>query len=128
MIFLRTVIFVEKHPHRSYQKVSGGKKCSFFGKCGVLCFLETPVLRFALLPYYRRDVRQNFQYTTAQCWRDRTKADSFWTFLVYNLNRIGWVVKLVGRLSINHSDHSIFIKCTKWKFWDLNIFLLWRMF
>ena len=30
------------------------KKCSFFGKCDVLCFLETPVLRFALLPYYRR--------------------------------------------------------------------------
>ena len=32
--------------------ISGGKKCSFFGKFGVLCFLETPVLRFALLPYY----------------------------------------------------------------------------
>ena len=38
--------------------VSGGKKCSFFGKFGVLCFLETPVLRFALLPYYRRIVQQ----------------------------------------------------------------------
>ena len=25
-----------------------------FGKFGVLCFLETPVLRFALLPNYRR--------------------------------------------------------------------------
>ena len=36
--------------------VSGGKKCSFFGKFGVLCFLEIPVLRFALLPYYRRIV------------------------------------------------------------------------
>ena len=33
---------------------SGAKKCSFFGKFGVVCFLETPVLRFALLPYYRR--------------------------------------------------------------------------
>ena len=31
-----------------------GKKCSFFGKFGVLCFLETLILRFALLPYYRR--------------------------------------------------------------------------
>ena len=30
------------------------KKCSFFGKFVVLCFLETSVLRFALLPYYRR--------------------------------------------------------------------------
>ena len=30
--------------------VSGGKKCSFFGKFDSLCFLETPVLRFALLP------------------------------------------------------------------------------
>ena len=35
--------------------VSGGKKCSFFGKFGVLCFLETPVLIFALLPYYLRN-------------------------------------------------------------------------
>ena len=33
--------------------VSGGKKCLFFGNFGVLCFLGTPVLRFALLPYYR---------------------------------------------------------------------------
>ena len=36
------------------QCVSEGKKCSFFGKPGVLCFLETPVLRFSLLPYHRR--------------------------------------------------------------------------
>ena len=31
-----------------------GKKCSFFGKFGVLCFLETPVLTSCLLAYYRR--------------------------------------------------------------------------
>ena len=30
-----------------------GKKCSFVKRFGVLCFLETPILRFALLPYYR---------------------------------------------------------------------------
>ena len=34
--------------------VSGRKKCSFFKKFGVFCFPETPVLRFALLPYYRQ--------------------------------------------------------------------------
>ena len=36
--------------------VSGVKACSFSGKFGVLCFLETPVLRFApfaLLPFER---------------------------------------------------------------------------
>ena len=33
--------------------VSGGKKCSYFGKCSLL-FRVTPVLRFALLPYCRR--------------------------------------------------------------------------
>ena len=32
---------------------AGGKKCSFFGKLDVLCFLETPVLRFYLLSYYQ---------------------------------------------------------------------------
>ena len=38
----------------SYTCVSGAKKCSFFKKFGVLCFLLTPVLRIGLLPYYRR--------------------------------------------------------------------------
>ena len=37
----------------TYVCISGGKKCLFFGNFGVLCFLETPVLRFALLSYYR---------------------------------------------------------------------------
>ena len=39
--------------------VSGGK-CLFFGKFAVLCFLETPVLRFAFLTYYRRYI--NFSH------------------------------------------------------------------
>ena len=34
--------------------VLGGKKCSFFGKLGVLCFFVTPVLRFTLLAYCQR--------------------------------------------------------------------------
>ena len=44
----------EKHTFLTYVCVSGGKKCMFFRNFDVLCFLETPVLRFALLPYYRR--------------------------------------------------------------------------
>ena len=39
---------------------SEGKKCLFFGTFGVLCFLETPVLRFALLPYNRWNVESGF--------------------------------------------------------------------
>ena len=46
--------FSEKRTFLTYVCVSGGKKCSFFGKFGMLCLLETPVLRFALLFYYRR--------------------------------------------------------------------------
>ena len=38
----------------SEKQTLGGKKCLFFGKFDVLCFLETPVWRFALLPYNRR--------------------------------------------------------------------------
>ena len=38
----------------TYVCISGGKKCPFFGKFDFVCFLETPVLRFALLHYYRR--------------------------------------------------------------------------
>ena len=40
----------------TYLCVSGGNKCSFFGKFDVLCLYKTPVLRFALLPYYRRSI------------------------------------------------------------------------
>ena len=39
---------------QTYVRISEGKKCSFFRKFDVLFFLETPVLRFVLLPYYRR--------------------------------------------------------------------------
>ena len=35
--------------------VSESTKCSFFGKFRVLCFLETPVLRFAFLPFITDD-------------------------------------------------------------------------
>ena len=43
------------HPDTiTYVCVSGGKKFLVFGKFGVPCFLETTVLRFALLPYYPR--------------------------------------------------------------------------
>ena len=41
-------------PNMYVRVVSGGKKYSFLGKCRVLSFLDTPVLRFALLPYYYR--------------------------------------------------------------------------
>ena len=42
--------------------VSEGKKCSFFGKCDVLCFLETHFLRLALLPYYRRSTHTHERF------------------------------------------------------------------
>ena len=50
-IFRKTNIFYSLICTRC---TSEDKKCSFFGKFDVLCFLETPVLRFALLPYYQR--------------------------------------------------------------------------
>ena len=51
-----------------YACVSGGKKCLFFGKFDVLCFLGTPVLRFAFLPYYRRHTVTSFRFVTLWCW------------------------------------------------------------
>ena len=50
-IFHKTNISYQK---RRFLTPSEGKKYLFIGKFGVLCFLETPVLRFALFPYYRR--------------------------------------------------------------------------
>ena len=46
---------------------SGGKKCSFFGKFGVLSFFETPVLKFTLLPYYQRYMLFIICHTSIMC-------------------------------------------------------------
>ena len=51
--------FLPCYTHNMSCAYQGNKKCSFFGKFGVLCFLKTPVLRFALLPYYRRIHKHN---------------------------------------------------------------------
>ena len=51
-VILMFIILIFQHIS-SYVCLSVGK-CSFFGKFDVLCFLETLVLRFALLPYYRQ--------------------------------------------------------------------------
>ena len=60
-IFQKTNITYAYAYAYKYVCVSWGKKCSFFGKFGVLCLIKTPVLRLALLPYYRRIVL-NFDY------------------------------------------------------------------
>ena len=52
-IFRKTNISYPLIRTRTYVCVSGDKKCSFFGKFGMICFLETPVLIISLLPYYR---------------------------------------------------------------------------
>ena len=41
-------------PPNTQTYISGGEKSSLFGKFSVLSFVETPVLRFALLTYDRR--------------------------------------------------------------------------
>ena len=47
--------------------VSGGKKCLFFRKFSGLCFVVTPVLRFPLLPYPRRNAHWFFKNTVYRC-------------------------------------------------------------
>ena len=50
-IFRKTNVSYSPRTHVCVSGGSGRKKCSFYGKFGLLCFLLTPVLRFALLPY-----------------------------------------------------------------------------
>ena len=47
----------------------GVKNVRFCGKFGVLCFLETSVLRFALLPYYRRSAKGAITDNCPLFWR-----------------------------------------------------------
>ena len=57
----------------TYMCVSEGKTCSFFGKFGMLCFLETLILRFVLLSYYW----QNLNYRVEVEYQDRTSPSFF---------------------------------------------------
>ena len=54
-IFPKNKQFLPPGTH-TYLCVSGGKNCLFFGNFDMHCFLKTPVLRFALLPYSRRNM------------------------------------------------------------------------
>ena len=53
-----------------------------FGNFGVLCFLETPVLRFALLPYYRQ--KEFFTFTFG---KDHS-ASRHYQFMVIRYSRL----------------------------------------
>ena len=53
--------FLTPDAHR-FMCISEGK-CSFFGKFAVFCFLVTSVLRFILLPYYRRPMQQTMRWS-----------------------------------------------------------------
>ena len=57
-IFRKTDISYPLKRTRTYVCKSGGKKCTFFGKFDMICFLETSVLIFALLPCYRQNVHE----------------------------------------------------------------------
>ena len=86
---------------RKYVYVSEGKKCSFFGKFDVLCFLETAVFRFVLLPYYRRytnELKVNLTYNTLLK-KDRGKR---------SFNTIGYFF-LVSVLYVMISNHALIL-------------------
>ena len=65
--FLKNQHFLPPDTH-TYVCVLGGKKCSFFGKFGALCFLEISLLRLALLPYYRRKWVANLKLIIIDLW------------------------------------------------------------
>ena len=114
--FRKTKIFYPLIRTCTYVCVSGSKTCSFFGKFDLLCFLETPVLRFAFLPYYLRDVgsfvnmnkMKKFVFTANSSWIQSLVSCSFlnlfwpqmqdrsklFLFYIAKLQRILWEVML----------------------------------
>ena len=54
-LYWSKLLFSLKYFGAAYPGGAGGiRNVRFFGKFDMFRFLETPVLRFALLPYYRR--------------------------------------------------------------------------
>ena len=77
---------------QTYVCMSGVKKCSFFGKFGMLCFLKRPVSRFALLPI----------------------TDELWIAVMNNLDKV-WIRKdqAVKNTSWNCTIHWWNLHCYK---------------
>ena len=71
----KNVTVSEKRTFLTPWYAHGSKKCSFFGKFDVHCFLVTPVLRLALLPYYRRNILFTFRYNL-KCFLDNNEYSS----------------------------------------------------
>ena len=84
----------------TYVCVPGGKKCSFFGRFGVLSFLETLVLRFAVLHYYRRSILWNvwvfFEFV------EKIRPDKY--FLTLSWRRTLWYKKQSSELQCKLYD------------------------
>ena len=64
--------------------VSGGKKCSFFGKLSLIFLLVKPVLKFCLLPYYRRIIPVYLKVNIFWSFQNVTLIWP-WSFLMLNL-------------------------------------------
>ena len=103
--FLKNEHFLSPDTH-TYVCVSGGKKCSFFGKFGVLCFLETLVWRFALLLYCRRLVYKSTRKRCEIClkltiktpeWRHWARSSLF----IVNLEHVSYLFLVYILLTLN---------------------------
>ena len=73
-----------------------GKKCLFVRKFDILCFLEIPVLRFALLLYYRRYVNQILR---------NNKMKVFWCFQGEDQKGT------LARNDLKHSNRAFWHQC-----------------
>ena len=72
--------------------IMGGRNVRFFAKFDVLCFLVTPVLRFALLPYCRQRLKCSVMINSLSIYWEYPRA--IWKLLDQYWTHIFWVPKL----------------------------------
>ena len=93
----------DTHTHVCVSCVSGSKKCLFFGNFGVLCFLETPVLRFVLLPCYRRSRLFVDNYLQKKNKKLYLCVDVLWVYLCVDV-----ISQLVGKKAKGRISKRVF--------------------
>ena len=79
-----------------------------FRKIGVLCFLETPVLRFALLPYYRRYLVEKTLYKAGFTLNDLYDTTCMTHNRFANFHCVYTIIQVVHTESIKvvHTEYS----------------------
>ena len=109
--------------------VSGGKKCSFFGKFVLLCFLETPALRFAFLRYFQWNMKPlQINLLPVHVFREERGPNALSPEIFYNFKNVEtiWNVQRYSHFSLCTKSNWIGLQILDHRVQQCKLYLSWH--